>query len=169
MFGLLGRGMESSAFLLAWTLPNMFRRLLGEGALTAAFVPLLTKRHEQDGLEAAKRSLSVIMGSLLLLLSILLLLAVLVVYLLPISSLSRGEGEDYAVLLKSLLFILLPYLLPVCLMALSAAALQVMGSFSLPAAAPVVLNLFWIGGILWVSGKSAVGGQTVVLAGFLLA
>ena len=169
MFGVLGRGMESSAFLLAWTLPNMFRRLLGEGALTAAFVPLLTKRHEQDGLEAAKRSLSVIMGSLLLLLSILLLLAVLVVYLLPISSLSRGEGEDYAVLLKSLLFILLPYLLPVCLMALSAAALQVMGSFSLPAAAPVVLNLFWIGGILWVSGKTVVGGQTVVLAGFLLA
>ena len=45
-----GTGALNSAFVSAFTLPNLFRRLLGEGALTAAFVPTLT--HE---LEKSKR------------------------------------------------------------------------------------------------------------------
>ena len=49
MFAVLGAGVWSSAFILAFTLPNLFRRLLGEGALTSALVPVFSKAIARDG------------------------------------------------------------------------------------------------------------------------
>ena len=43
----MGAGPVAGAFFLAYTIPNLFRRLLGEGALTAAFIPIF-KSHEKD-------------------------------------------------------------------------------------------------------------------------
>ena len=45
----LGTTVWNSAFILAFTLPNLFRRLLGEGALTAALMPNLTEELESNG------------------------------------------------------------------------------------------------------------------------
>ena len=41
LFSMLGASMETSAFLIAFAIPNLFRRLCGEGALSAAFIPCL--------------------------------------------------------------------------------------------------------------------------------
>ncbi len=155
MFGEFGRGIEAGAFLLAWTVPNLFRRLFGEGALTASFIPVLTRRMEREGEAGGRRCVATIFGALLLVLGLLLVLCLGAARFAPESWLAGGgrgpeAGKAYASLLRPLLYLLLPYLLPVCLMTLAAAAQNVSGRFSLPALAPALLNLFWIGGLLWV-------------------
>ena len=52
IFASLGATALSSAFLIAFTIPNLFRRLLGEGALTSAFVPIYSEeveKRDRDG------------------------------------------------------------------------------------------------------------------------
>ena len=53
IFAALGASLWNSAFILAFTLPNLFRRLLGEGALTSAIVPVFSDVLERDGREGA--------------------------------------------------------------------------------------------------------------------
>src|SRR3990172_2975687 len=50
----LGSGAVADAFFVAFRFPNLFRRLFGEGAFNAAFVPLFAKRLEGEGAAAAK-------------------------------------------------------------------------------------------------------------------
>ena len=52
---LIGAGVEQAAFTLAFAIPNMARKLFGEGALTAAFVPVFKGEVEADSLERASR------------------------------------------------------------------------------------------------------------------
>ena len=52
----MGQGGVASAFFIAFTIPNLLRRLLGEGALSAAFVPVFTDRLQRDGRAAAWRA-----------------------------------------------------------------------------------------------------------------
>ena len=183
MFAEFGRGPVLGAFHLAWTVPNTFRRLLGEGALTAAFVPVLTRRLESDGLDAARASVAAVLGRLLLVLLGVALLLLAGIALLPAAwlealpdaktSAASGAGAgsgaagsaantgaatpaagdgSYADLLRLLLFVLVPYLLPVCLTALAAAVQNVRGRFALPAAAPLLLNALWIAALLVAHG-----------------
>ena len=49
LFAVLGNGAMTSAFLLAFTLPNLFRRLLGEGALASSSIPVLTEVAQLQG------------------------------------------------------------------------------------------------------------------------
>ncbi|PJF20506.1 MAG: murein biosynthesis integral membrane protein MurJ, partial [Phototrophicales bacterium] len=49
MFASFGAGPIMDAFLMAFTVPNLFRRLFGEGALTSAFVPVFASTLEQEG------------------------------------------------------------------------------------------------------------------------
>ncbi len=51
---LIGTGPVADAFVVAFRFPNLFRRLFGEGAFNAAFVPLFAKRLEEEGKEAAR-------------------------------------------------------------------------------------------------------------------
>ncbi|PIE23946.1 MAG: murein biosynthesis integral membrane protein MurJ [Planctomycetota bacterium] len=176
MFAEFGRGPEAGAFFLAWTVPNLFRRLLGEGALTAAFVPVLSERLDRDGIAAARRSFAIVAGALAVVLLGLLSIAWGVVALLPEAALARGaqsagpaEGESYAYVLRALLFVLLPYVVPICIVALMAAAQNVRGRFTLPALAPLLLNMFWIGGILVVARQEgSLGDRAIWLGGFVL-
>lgn len=177
MFAEFGRGPEAGAFFLAWTVPNLFRRLLGEGALTAAFVPVLGERLDRDGLAAARRSFAIVAGALAVVLLGLLAIAWGLVWALPGDLLQSGaqtsdaaERESYAHVLRSLLFVLLPYVVPICLVALMAGAQNVRGRFSLPALAPVVLNVFWITGVIVVASSDlALPDKAITLGGFVLA
>src|SRR5260221_13113343 len=47
--GFMGNTWVASAFQLAFQVPNLFRRLLGEGALTAAFIPIFKKKEVHEG------------------------------------------------------------------------------------------------------------------------
>src|SRR5690606_25459848 len=63
-------------FWLAFTIPNAFRVLLGEGAVSGAFVPVYVEAREKEGVERARRVLGQIAGGLLFLLTILVVLGI---------------------------------------------------------------------------------------------
>ena len=150
----LGRGWEAGAFFLAWTLPNLFRRLLGEGALSAAFIPNYVKVRDTRGREEGKRLFSSICGTLLLVLSALVLAGLLAIFVVPdgfLVSLFSATGVPagkYASLLRKLLYILFPYLFPICLLGFVGGALQAEREFLFPGIAPVLQNVIWICALL---------------------
>lgn len=142
-----GASALNSAFTTAFTLPNLFRRLLGEGALTAAFVPTLTHELERNDRAGAFRLVSKVASWLAVVTSSIVLLAILVFW--NADSVVRlamgwGVGEDTArrlLLGADLAIVLFPYMIFVCLAAAFSAACQVLGRFAEPALSPVWLNL----------------------------
>ena len=73
----LGTSGVADAFFVAFRFPNLFRRLFGEGAFNAAFVPIYARKLEGDGPEAARRFAVTALGGLALVLLILSVLAIL--------------------------------------------------------------------------------------------
>lgn len=142
------------AFNLAWVVPNLFRRLLGEGALSSAFIPRFSRTLENEGREPARALFASMLGSVCLLLAIAAGAVLLVLHLLPLGwwaplfAKEGLEGVVYGSHLRTLLTVLVPYLIPVCLLAFLGAALQCRGSYAPFAAAPAVLNVVWIGALL---------------------
>ena len=64
--GLFGAGRELDAFVTAFRIPNLFRDLFAEGALSAAFVTTFAKKRERDGEAAAWRLVNLVLHALLL-------------------------------------------------------------------------------------------------------
>ncbi|MEM6666885.1 MAG: lipid II flippase MurJ, partial [Pseudomonadota bacterium] len=71
MAAMLGAGPVADAFVVAFRLPNLFRRLFAEGAFNSAFVPLFAGRLETDGPDAAKAFARDALGGLVFVLAIL--------------------------------------------------------------------------------------------------
>ena len=141
-----GTSALASAFVSAFTLPNLFRRLLGEGALTAAFVPTLTEELQQRQRAGAFLLVSQVASWLLIVTVSLVVLAMLLLaqagWLLPLLGERLAAGTlDRLVLGAQLAVILFPYMVFVCLAAAFSAACQVLGRFTEPALSPVWLNL----------------------------
>lgn len=142
-----GTSALNSAFVSAFTLPNLFRRLLGEGALTAAFVPTLTHELEHQQRAGAFRLVSKVASWLLVVTTAIVALAMLV--FLNAEAVIRvaaewGVAEDTGrrlLLGADLAVILFPYMVFVCLAAAFSAACQVLGRFTEPALSPIWLNL----------------------------
>lgn len=137
----LGATWLTDAFQIAFFLPNLFRRLFGEGVLSAAFIPVFTDTHEKSGHDSARRLLANAMGLLAAFLSVLMLL--LIAGLLIWVWLSGPDRPDrrYLVLFAG---VMLPFMVLVCMLALASAALNCRGHFAYPAAAPIILNLCMI-------------------------
>ncbi len=137
---LFGTSLVQSAFVVAFTIPNLFRRLFGEGALSAAFVPAFAqscaREPRGESLRMARRVLTLV-GALLA--GVVLLGMVLTWVAEPFAE----EGGRMALTLP-LLRIMLPYALFICLAALSMGMLNVLGDFRTPAIAPALLNIVWI-------------------------
>ncbi|MFZ0034087.1 MAG: murein biosynthesis integral membrane protein MurJ [Sedimentisphaerales bacterium] len=142
----LGANRLTDAYGLAFQIPNLFRRLFGEGALTSAFVPVFTETSEKSGFEKACKLLSNALAILAVFLTAVMLLVeiiFLITALLP--------GPDDRKLLMVLASIMLPYMVTVCLLAMGSAALNCRGHFAYPAAAPIILNIFGIAAAWWVA------------------
>ncbi|MDY7011274.1 MAG: murein biosynthesis integral membrane protein MurJ [Planctomycetota bacterium] len=135
-----GATRATDAFWTAFSIPNLFRRLFGEGALSAAFVPVFTEVAEAEGWEKARLTLANLVGLLAIILAgvVVLCEAGMLVWLV----LFRPEW-DWALLLK-LTMIVLPFMFTICLLALGSAALNCKGHFAYPAFAPILLNVFLI-------------------------
>ncbi|MFW6062261.1 MAG: murein biosynthesis integral membrane protein MurJ [Planctomycetota bacterium] len=136
----LGATAAMDAYRVAFSIPHLFRRLFGEGATSASFVPVFTEVLQTDGEQRARQVLANATGWLAL---VLLLVAGLVeggigVWLLV------GSPAHYDALLGQLVMIMLPFMITVCLLALTSAALNCRGHFAYPAFAPVLLNVFQI-------------------------
>ncbi len=132
-----------SAFNAAFALPNLFRRLFGEGALSAAFIPRYTQLHESDPELSAKYA-SLVVAALVALTGVLTILgeAALLLWLM-----NAGDDPDRALSIR-LMMLMLPLMPLVCTVAILAGVLQVNRRFAVPAAAPIILNLFMIAAAL---------------------
>lgn len=164
--GFFGTGPVASAFILAFQIPNLFRRLLGEGALTTALMPSMTQERKLGGDVRAFRFLNqVISRTAPWMFAITFLFVVLAVAfaLLPESVLARyawfGEaGEfDRHRLAAWLTALCMPYMPLICLAALFTAALNMLGRFTVTALNAVWLNLamiFSLGVLGWYLGET---------------
>ncbi|HSR71265.1 MAG TPA: murein biosynthesis integral membrane protein MurJ [Kiloniellales bacterium] len=145
----LGTGPVADAFFVAFRLPNLFRRLFAEGAFNAAFVPLFAGRLERDGEAAAKRfaeeALSVLATVLLALTVLALAFMPWVMLVLAPGFAAEPEKFDLAVALSRITF---PYLLFMALVALLSGLLNSLYRFAAAAAAPILLNVFFIAALV---------------------
>ncbi len=135
-----GAGMVWDAFSFAFRVPNLFRRLFGEGALSAAFVPIFSEHLEVQEPEEAWRMAGRVAGSLALLLGGILLAGEAAL----VAALGLAPLSDRWHLTLLLTAVMLPYMLLICLAGLAGAALNSLKHFAAPALAPVVLNVVWI-------------------------
>lgn len=139
----LGAGAMMDAFVLAYTIPNLFRRLFGEGAMRAAFVPVFSE-YDADAEKDERKLVSVAFTWLALILSgIMLLLWIAAMIGIPL----LRDSEKWRTFFI-LLTIMSPHLPLICLVALLSGALQARRNFIIPEIGPVLLNIFWIGGIV---------------------
>ncbi len=138
LLGLAGGGIMD-AFVIAFRIPNLFRRLFGEGALTASYLPVLTTHLENDR-QAARQLASVVVTLLAILLAGLVAAGEL---LFGLAWLIWGDVPGVA-LLMGLSAVMLPYLLLICIAAQLTTMLYAAQHFTVPALTPAVLNIVWL-------------------------
>ncbi|MGV3773368.1 MAG: murein biosynthesis integral membrane protein MurJ [Verrucomicrobiales bacterium] len=171
--GFMGDGPVAGAFKMALVIPNLFRRLLGEGALTAAFIPIFKEKERKEGeAEMWKAANAVVSG---LVIAACLIIGVVVlgisIYLSQTQEVagefSKGVAQalpgintspnttdvtDTRLMLE-LSRIMFPYMLLVCLAAIFMGMLNARGHFFVPALGATVLNLILIGSVFLVAPR----------------
>jgi putative peptidoglycan lipid II flippase len=137
----LGTGWVASAFAAAFAVPNLFRKLFGEGALSAAFIPLYAQQVKTQSTEAANGFAAAAVNLLIAILVGLTVVGELVIAGLLVWAKLPGRPvrEDFVLTLK-LAAVMLPYVLLICGGAFLSGILQVHKRFGVPAATPIILN-----------------------------
>lgn len=143
MAACFGMSALSDAFWIGFIVPNLFRRLFGEGALTASFIPVYSGLVERDP-QTARRLVWLCIGCLSVVLGIITLLGELILALLP----RVADVSSDTLLAIRLTMIMLPYMPMVCVVALMSGVLQVHHRFGPPAVAPILLNVMMIAAAL---------------------
>ena len=145
--GIFGAGPWADAFFVAFAIPNFFRRLMGEGSLTVAFVPVYTDYLTRDPAEAKKalRAVGTATVMVLLLFTIGGVLGAPWLVKLQVFGWRSKEAMPLAVELTRICF---PYLFFISLVALAMGVLNAHGHFAAPALAPCLLNLSLIASAL---------------------
>ncbi len=150
----VGAGPVADAFVVAFRLPNLFRRLFAEGAFNSAFIPLFGRAVEEEGDEGAKRFAGEIAAALLFCLLALTALAQIfmpfVVWALAPGYLEDPDKYELTVLMSRIAF---PYLIFMSLLAFVGGILNTYQRFAAAAFAPVMLNVVMslvLGGVLLV-------------------
>ncbi|MDA3873878.1 MAG: murein biosynthesis integral membrane protein MurJ [Kiritimatiellae bacterium] len=141
----------ASAFVVAFTIPNLFRRLFGEGALSAAFIPSYVRVREEKGPLSAWQLTRNTVSLLILILGGISFAGML---LCCIALRWRGLPENLVPILSSLR-ILLPYMIWICLAALMMGVLNSHRKYVVPAFIPCILNACWIAALLVVNRYTA--------------
>ncbi len=149
-----------AAFLIAFTVPNLLRALFGEGAFSAAFVPVLSHRLERDGEDRAWTAASSVITVLGTVLAGVVFCGVLAAVVM------RGVAgrNELARLTLDLLPWLLPYAFFICLVGAFAGVLHTLRRFAVPSLSSALLNLALIGGTAWAAlsvGRGDGGGASV--------
>lgn len=139
----LGAGRLSDIFLAAFKLPNLFRDLLGEGALSAIFIPMYTDLKKDDNF--AKNVFSWLMVVLLGITLVFEIFMPLVIWVLaPGFNADPGKMQLTVVISRIMFF----YVIFVCAAAFLSAILNAFSRFLLAAFMPVLLNIMLIGALL---------------------
>ncbi len=142
----LGAGPVAEAFLVAFSLPNMFRRFFAEGAFNTAFVPMFSKKLERgEGALAFARDAFSGLAGLLIVFTLVAQLAMPGLVLLMAAGFTDDARFDLAVDMGRIVF---PYILFISLAALLSGVLNATGHFVAAAAAPVLLNIILVAAML---------------------
>lgn len=139
-----GTSLFVSAFFVAFRIPNMFRRLFGEGALAASFVPVFTESIEKDGMEEANQ----LAGKVITMLTTVLLLILAASFILTNAWYRFFPIDAKTAAVLPLSRIMMPYMVFICLVGLCMGMLNSRHHYFVPAATPVLLNIIWIGILL---------------------
>jgi putative peptidoglycan lipid II flippase len=149
MAAFFGTSLAKSAFDVAFRMPNLFRRLFGEGALSAAFIPILSETIEKEGKEAAR----LLAGKVMTLLATLLTMITIGTLLVITITINHADLGQKAAAVLPLLRIMFPYMIFICLVALCMGIMNTSFHFALPAATPIILNLVWIASLFLLCPK----------------
>ena len=140
-----------SAFWIGFIFPNLFRRIFGEGALTAVFVPVYTETLHKHGREAANKLASATVTLLILVLAAITLVGEAIALPIALSAsgaIARSSTDwDTIRLTAAMTAIMLPYCVLVCLVAIMGAIATVHEKFTAQALSPIILNLFMAGAV----------------------
>ncbi len=163
---LLGTSPSADAYVLAYRIPNLFRRLVAEGSMTASFIPVFTGYMREKSKEEVWDFANRLFWTLALVVAIITVLGM--VFSPTVVHLFSGENiaRDQAVQLNRIIF---PYLFFIALAALAMGILNCFHMFGLPAATPVLLNvatiLFSVGVVWHYVGDPATSLAVGVLVG----
>ena len=142
---LFGAGLAMDAFVVAFRIPNLLRRLFAEGAFSQAFVPILGEYRERRGDQATRELAGKVLAVLAVGLAVVTLIGIVaapvVVYL---SAAGFARDADKFALTVTMVRICFPYILFVSLVSFSAGLLNTYGAYKAPAFTPVLLNLSFI-------------------------
>lgn len=162
----MGAGMAADAFALAFLIPNLFRRLFGEGAFSQGFVPLFAQRlHGKGGMDEAKQFAEEVLA---IFLPVLIVITLVFVIFMPafawvIASGWRDDPEKFelAVLLARITF---PYLIFISLVSLFSGVLNSLTRFTAAAFAPSLLNIALIAALVMVPAGGPATAQAMAIA-----
>ncbi len=150
----LGAGPVAEAFMVAFSLPNVFRRFFAEGAFNMAFVPMFSKKLEADeDPDGFAREAFSGLATFLIAFTVIALFAMPWLVIAMASGFIGDERFDLAVNYGRIAF---PYILFISLAALLSGVLNATGRFVAAAAAPVLLNIVFIAAIAlayWLGGS----------------
>ncbi|MDK4624760.1 murein biosynthesis integral membrane protein MurJ [Kingella kingae] len=142
---IFGAGMAMDAFVVAFRLPNLLRRIFAEGAFSQAFVPILADYKQNQSPENTQQFVQYVAGMLSFVLCIVTAIGVLaapaVIWLTASGLAQDGTRFDLAV---DLLRVVFPYILLISLSSFVGSILNTYSQFSIPAFTPVLLNVSFI-------------------------
>ncbi len=164
----IGGSVLADRFWTAFAVPNLFRRLFGEGAMSAAFVPVFTEVAESQGWGRARLVLANVAGALAVVLAGLIALIAIGLWV----AWAVWPGDWARLLLLQWTAIMLPFMFTVCMLALGSAALNCRGHFAYPALSPIILNVVLIIAAAWVApalAKTDVNQFFVIACSLILA
>jgi putative peptidoglycan lipid II flippase len=149
---IFGAGMATDAFFVAFKLPNLLRRLFAEGAFSQAFVPIFGEYKNRRGHEETQLLVDHVTTMLAIILFAVTLIGIIAAPILVYIS-APGFLKDTAKfdLTVQLLRITTPYIFFISLVAVSAGILNTYNKFWVPAFAPILLNICFIGAALWLA------------------
>ena len=145
MLGMSAGGVMDS-FVMAFRLPDIARRLFGDGSLSVGFIPAFSRLWQED-----RRKAWQLLSVMLTWVFLLLVGFVVIGELICLCGFYCFEPESKIYLISHLLSLLLPYLILICMAAIASAALLTLGNFAVPALIPAILNIIWLIGILMVA------------------
>jgi putative peptidoglycan lipid II flippase len=147
-----GAGMATDAFFVAFKLPNLLRRMFAEGAFSQAFVPIFGEYKHRRGHEETKLLVDHVTTMLALILFVVTAIGIIAAPILVyISAPGFAADAQKFELTVQLLRYTSPYIFFISLVAVAAAILNTYNKFWVPAFAPILLNICFIGGALWLA------------------
>jgi putative peptidoglycan lipid II flippase len=163
MSRVMGASWQADAFFVAFRLPNTFRRLFGEGAFSAGFVPLYAQRLQGENGELEAKHFSEEVLAVFVPTLVLFTVAFEIIMPLFVAAISGYTGEQLG-LATFLTRITFPYLILISLVSLFSGILNSLARFTAAAFAPALLNLAMLTALIFVRDGGTISATALAIA-----